>query len=103
MAGAPKGNKNAVKSKPWEDALRRALSRAGNSVQKGLNPIADKVVALAMDGDLDAIREIACRLDGKPTEHVHIEQDLTVHVGDSLALAPALGKALELRTKPTVQ
>lgn len=101
--GAPKGNKNGAKAKRWEEALRRALSRLGGSVDLGLDPIADTVVKAAGEGDLEAIREIACRLDGKPTEHVHIEQDVTLHVGDSTALAPALGKALELRTKPTVQ
>jgi hypothetical protein len=68
---APYGNKNGVKGKRWEEALRRALSRAGGSVSKGLDPIASKVVAAAQAGEIEAIREIANRLDGKPTETVH--------------------------------
>lgn len=101
--GAPRGNKNSAKGRSWEDALRRALSRAGGTVVEGLNPIADKVVALATTGDLDAIREIACRLDGKPTEHVHIEQDLTVNVGEAQGLAPRLDKLRSLRSGNTIQ
>lgn len=78
MAGAPKGNRNARKSKDWESALRRALAqyedRASNiSPGEALRKIADNVVKLALAGSKDAINEIACRLDGKPTEHIQGE------------------------------
>lgn len=96
--GAPKGNKNANKGKPWEEALRLALARAGGTVREGLNPIADKVVALAQNGDPDAIREIACRLDGKPTEHVQVEQNVTFNVGDTSGLETRLDGVLSRRT-----
>ena len=98
-----RGNKNAVKGKLWERALRRALARSGGSVNDGLIPIAAKVVALASAGDLDAIREIACRLDGKPTEHVRLDQDVTVHAGDTDSISPRLNTALSKRQSPTVQ
>ena len=98
-----RGNKNAVKGKLWERALRRALARSGGTVSDGLIPIAAKVVALASAGDVDAIREIACRLDGKPTEHVQIAQDVTFHVGDSDTINPRLQSSLSKRQSPTVQ
>lgn len=100
---APQGNKNGAKGKRWEEALRRALARVGTSVDLGLDPIADKVVSAAATGDMDAIREIACRLDGKPSEHVFIEQELTVNVGESEALSPRLDKLRALRQGNTVQ
>jgi hypothetical protein len=103
MAGAPLGNRNAVKSKPWEEALKRALARAGNSVELGLNPIADWVVAAAVGGDIEAIREIACRLDGKPTEHVQVDQTIEINVGDSSNLTDRLRTARAGRSNHTVQ
>lgn len=100
---APKGNKNGAKAKKWEEALRTALSRAGGSIELGLAPIADIVVSLAQSGDMDAIRELSCRLDGKPTEHVHIESEVTVSVGDSEHLGSGLEKALAKRTSAPLQ
>ena len=101
--GAQPGNKNASKGRPWEAAIRRALSRAAGTIDRGLDRVADKLVAAAMDGDSFARTEIANRLDGKPTEHVRIDQDVTVNVGSSEELVPGLTRALELRTKPSVQ
>lgn len=65
--GAPTGNKNAVKNKPWEEALRRAL--LADNGQK-LRTIAERVIAKAEEGDMAAIREIGDRLDGKPTQAI---------------------------------
>lgn len=71
---APVGNKNAVKNRPWADSLKRALARmADGSIDKGLDKIADKVVAAALEGDKDAWQEIANRLDGKPIQAVATE------------------------------
>lgn len=61
----------------------------------GLAPIADKVVLAAKGGDFEAIHEIANRLDGKPSEHVHIDQDVTFDVGDTSSLRRRLEKVLE--------
>lgn len=41
--------------------------KAGQALRK----IADRVVKAALAGDKDARQEIANRLDGRPTEHVH--------------------------------
>lgn len=54
--------------KPWREALRRALARKagkGNGVDQSLELVADKVVELALSGDVSCIKEIGDRLDGK--------------------------------------
>jgi ADP-ribosylglycohydrolase len=61
--GAPKGNNNPGKNKDWRDAVRKAVKMGGK-----LDTIAKKVVSMAEDGDMQAIQEIANRLDGKPVQ-----------------------------------
>jgi hypothetical protein len=59
------GSKN---EKPWRDALRRALARKagkGKGVDQSLELVADKVVELALSGDIQCIKEIGDRIDGK--------------------------------------
>jgi hypothetical protein len=79
--GAPPGNRNAVKNRPFADAIQRALARAE---AKGdfctLNAIAEKLLAMAGDGDLEAIKLLADRLDGKPMAAV----DVTTRRAESL-------------------
>ena len=61
------GNKAAVggrKEKPWRDALMIALSDHGPD-RAALRTIAARCVVDAINGDKDARREIAERLDGK--------------------------------------
>lgn len=62
--GRPIGSIN--REKPFNDALRMALR--GDPLR--LRRIAEKLAEKAEDGDLTAIREIADRLDGKPTQVV---------------------------------
>lgn len=63
-------------SNPWvEDhhrfrrALKKALGRAGPDA---IGKIADKLVALAIEGVPWAIQEVANRLDGKPQQAVQL-------------------------------
>lgn len=75
---APLGNQNKVKNKPWTDALRRALARySDDDVKTGeaLNHIASQYVKSAINGDKDAVAEIANRLDGKPAQSVAVDED----------------------------
>ena len=60
--GAPAGNKNAIKNKPWADALRRVDAQSDGAKMRAL---AEKVWEMALQGDGQAIREIADRHDGK--------------------------------------
>lgn len=72
---APRGNPNPKGSKPDKlmgDAIRIALNReavdAAGKKTKKLTLIADKLVDLAVEGDIAAIREVNDRTDGKATQ-----------------------------------
>ena len=68
---APEGNKNAVKNKPWADALSRALEIHKPSDQRvKLDALACSLVEKAMSGDTNALKEIGDRLDGKPKQQI---------------------------------
>jgi hypothetical protein len=55
------------REKPFTDALRVALLSGGG---RRLRMIADKLADKAEQGDIQAIREIADRLDGKPAQAI---------------------------------
>ena len=67
MAGAPKGNKNNTKNKPWYDAIQRAITQ---SDPNRLRSIAEKLIAKAEEGDIQALKELGDRLDGKPAQSI---------------------------------
>lgn len=73
--GAPKGNNNKNKNKPWVDSLRRALVRRKDGKVGALNAIADQVVALAINGEPWAVKEISERLDGKVAQTTVLQGD----------------------------
>jgi ketosteroid isomerase-like protein len=74
--GAPNGNQNAKNAKRWQRALRRALARASNeSVDKGLDLIADNVVKAAIAGEPWAITMVGDREDGKPATVIAGDDD----------------------------
>ena len=59
------GNKlGGRKEKPFRDALNMALKEAGEDRPK-LRKIADALIAKAEEGDMQAIKEFADRMDGK--------------------------------------
>lgn len=57
------------RDKPFRDALRMELAAAGEDHKK-LRTIARKLIDEAEGGDMQAIREIADRMDGKPAQAV---------------------------------
>jgi hypothetical protein len=61
--------------KLWKDALRIAALRPDPEGRRKLAVIADKLVDLAMAGDVAAIREIGDRLDGKPAQAITGDDD----------------------------
>lgn len=75
--GAPVGNTNATKAKPWRDALDRALAQDDG---KKLRAAAEKLLSCAADGEAWAIKEIADRLDGKSVQPIEGDIDHTVIV-----------------------
>ena len=72
--GAPLGNRNQSKTKPWADAIRRALARR-EKTGKGadLNRLAEALLDKAAEGDLTALRELGDRLDGRPSQAISAE------------------------------
>lgn len=75
MAAQP-GNKSAAKAKIWEQAIKRALARlSGENIDRGLDQLADKIVASALTGDQWAMLEIGNRMDGKPAQDVTLAGD----------------------------
>ncbi len=70
----PKGSEN--KDKPYREALRRAIARAEDAKSsRTLDKIADQHLAKAAEGDLQAIKELADRIDGKPAQESTVTID----------------------------
>ena len=70
--GRPPGAEN--KDKPFREALRLELANMGDDL-KALRKIARQVIMSATEGKMDAVREIADRLDGKPAQSTTISGD----------------------------
>jgi hypothetical protein len=65
---APIGNKNAVKNRPWADAINRALLAEDG---KKLRELADRIIERAKEGDVAALKEIGDRIDGKVAQQIN--------------------------------
>ena len=85
MAGAPKGNKNAVKeNRIFGDELRKVVAQN----RAKLRAACEKMLESASAGDLMATKELRDTLDGKPTQAVEqkVDGSLTIQIvrfGDS--------------------
>lgn len=79
--GAPVGNQNAAKGKRWADAIDRALA-ARSKVEgiQALDALAEKLLTLADEGDLGALKELGDRLDGKAAQSIEQKTELTASV-----------------------
>jgi len=77
--GAPLGNKNNTKNKPFAEAINRALAQDDG---KRLRSIAEALLTKAADGDISAIKEFADRVDGKVIQQIEgdIDHTLTVEI-----------------------
>ena len=66
------GNKNSGRKaeKPFKDALRMELAAAGED-QKALRKVAKVLIKKAQDGDMQAIKELGDRIDGKVAQQVN--------------------------------
>lgn len=65
--GAPIGNNNAAKNKPWSDAIRKRLIQ-----RKDLDKLADVLIDAALEGDMAALKELGDRYEGKPKQQTEI-------------------------------
>jgi hypothetical protein len=64
---APLGNDNAKRTKPWRDAIDRALAQDDGA---RLRKIAETLLTKAAKGDMVAIKELGDRLDGKAPQAI---------------------------------
>lgn len=76
QSGNPNGSQ---KSKPWYDALNRAIAQDDG---KRLRAAAEKLLDEAANGEGWAIKELGDRLDGKAVQAIEAEVDgnLTIEV-----------------------
>lgn len=72
LGGAPQGNNNAGKNKVWSDAIRKVVVQ-----RQIIDQLALALVEKALAGDLQALKELGDRLEGKPVQSV--EQDTNVN------------------------
>ena len=77
MLGRPAGSKNKVDSKPFKDALRKALISVakGDNIRR-LDRIAIALLIKAEQGDVAAIREVMDRTDGKVAQAIGQDNEL---------------------------
>ena len=68
--GAQLGNQNAIKAKPWADAIRRALAKQSEGDPKSLNALAERLLTACSQGEMTALKELGDRLDGKPAQAI---------------------------------
>lgn len=67
-SGGQPGNKNARKGREWREAIRRALARDRDALDR----LARALIKKAEEGDMTALKEIGDRLDGKAVQaHEH--------------------------------
>lgn len=75
--GAPIGNRNSsTDNRLWADTIRRVAIQDGDRLRK----IVEKTYRMAEEGDMQAIKEIGDRLDGKPHQTIAAEVDSNVTV-----------------------
>ncbi len=86
-SGNPEGRR--VEPRPWQEALRLAVSDTTPDGRQRLRAIAEKVVEQALAGDMEAIREIGNRLDGRPRQEVALDASVDVSGEDPASVLAA--------------
>ena len=67
------------RDKPFRDALRMEIAAAGEDL-RALRKVAAALIGKAESGDVNAIREVADRLDGKPAQSVELTGEIEHYV-----------------------
>ena len=75
--GAPIGNQNARKSRLFEQAFIRAIKERDLEAGDGttLRRIAEKLIDMALAGDVNAFKEARDTVDGRPPQAVQLSGD----------------------------
>ena len=88
--------------KHWRDALAIAVNEAVEGDPLGrrkLRAIADKLVELALGGDIQAIKEIGDRMDGRAPMDVSIDGEVNLNEQTRHALEEFTGKLARLAAR----
>jgi hypothetical protein len=89
--GAPLGNNNHKKGKPFQDALRRAIAQ---NPQK-LRNAAEKVLDKAEEGEPWAVNFLADRTDGKAVQATSFEDAEGNNITQSLEVIFRIPKPID--------
>lgn len=92
--GAAKGNVNAMRNRPFAEAINRAIAQDDGA---RLRAIAEALLNKASEGDMAAIREFADRIDGKA--HQAIEASISGELEVNHALVAGAKELLLQRIK----
>jgi hypothetical protein len=90
VSGNPGGKPRRI---PLSDVIREELEKKNNGKAVNNVAIARKLIQMALAGNLDAIREIADRVEGKPRQR----SEITGADGAPLFEAPGTREELERR------
>ncbi len=82
MAG--NANSGRRQEKPFRDALRMELAALKDEDPKALRSIAKKLLEKAAEGDLQAIKELADRTDGKAVQQLDVDANVTLSHEEAL-------------------
>lgn len=86
--------------KLWRDAILLAVNEVDASGQKKLRTLATKVVDMALAGDIQAAKEIADRIDGKPKQEIDSTVDVGVNYLEALRLLNEQRMAQNMGERP---
>jgi hypothetical protein len=69
---APIGNQNAARGRLWRAAIERALEARSSKLEQknALDELAEVLLEQAAQGDMQALKELGDRLDGKPAQAI---------------------------------
>jgi hypothetical protein len=76
-AGSKSGKPNRYINARWRDALNRSVAADDG---KKLRKIADKLVKMATEGDISAIKELGDRIDGKSITQIEAQVESTITI-----------------------
>lgn len=82
MAG--NANSGRRQEKPFRDALRMELAALKDEDPRALRSIAKKLLEKASEGDLQAIKELADRTDGKAVQQLDVDANVTLSHEEAL-------------------
>ena len=84
-------NNKKEKKTPWSEAINRCMeTHKPADRRRKLDLLAQRVYEMAMEGNVEAVKEIGNRLDGKARQSIEITDD-----GDSLLLKTVIGVAMD--------